>query len=66
MQTTKSTGYVIFSVRNDVYLNQGFTEKQDALEKEGKWQLFEKTDVFPALPFGDTKLLNRVFVYRVY
>jgi len=48
------------------YLNQGFKKKQDALEKEGKWQLLEKTDAFQALPFGDTKLLNRVFVYRVY
>ena len=65
IRITKSGGYVIFSVRNDVYSNQGFKEKQDVLEKEEKWQLLEKTDAFQALPRGDSKIFNRVFVYRV-
>ncbi|MFC1516754.1 class I SAM-dependent DNA methyltransferase [Thermodesulfobacteriota bacterium] len=65
IRITESGGYVIFSVRNDVYLNKGFKEKQDALEKGGKWQLLEKTDAFQALPLIDSKLFNRVFVYRV-
>ena len=65
IRITESGGYVIFSVRNDVYLNQGFKEKQVTLEKKGKWQLLEKTDSFQALPLGDSKLFNRVFIYSV-
>ena len=65
IRVIRSNGCVIFSVRNDVYLNQGFKEKQDALETEGKWQLLEKTDAFQALPQGDSTLFNRVFVYNI-
>ncbi len=51
--------------RADVYLEQGFKEKQDALEKESKWRLIEKTEPFRALPLEDPEILNCVFVYRV-
>jgi predicted TPR repeat methyltransferase len=65
IRITKPDGYIIFSVREDVYLNQGFKKKQDSLEKEGKWRLVEQTDPFQALPLGDSEIHNRIFVYRV-
>ena len=65
IRITKPEGYIIFSVRADVYLNQGFKEKQDGLEKEGKWRIIEKTEAFKGLPLGNSKLHNRIFVYQV-
>lgn len=65
IRITKPNGFIIFSVRADVYLNQGFKEKQDSLEKEGKWQLIEKTEPFQALPLGNSEIYNRIFEYRV-
>jgi hypothetical protein len=60
----------VYSARNNQELAKGYDEwaedyDQDALEKGEKWQLHEKTDSFQALPLIDSKLFNRVFVYRV-
>src|ERR687896_7927 len=35
IRVTKPGGYLIFSVRTDVYLDGSFKEKQEALEKKG-------------------------------
>jgi hypothetical protein len=35
------------------------------IEKDGKWQLAEKTDPFQSLPFAEPEAENRVFVYKV-
>jgi predicted TPR repeat methyltransferase len=65
IRVTKPGGYVIFSVRTDVYEDGGFKEKQETLEREGTWQLVETTDPFAHLPFEDPELKVRVFAYRV-
>ncbi|MDQ3927432.1 MAG: class I SAM-dependent methyltransferase, partial [Actinomycetota bacterium] len=65
IRVTKPGGYVIFSVRTDVYEDGGFKEKQETLEREGTWQLVEITDPFAHLPFEDPELKVRVFAYRV-
>ena len=65
IRITRPDGYIIFSVRADVYLKQGFKEKQDSLEREEKWRLIEITEPFRALPLGDSEIYNRIFVYRV-
>jgi predicted TPR repeat methyltransferase len=65
IRTTKAGGYMIFSVRTDVYEEGGFKDKQEALEREGRWQLVEATDPFSHLRFEDPELKVRVFVYRV-
>jgi predicted TPR repeat methyltransferase len=65
IRTTKSGGHMIFSVRTDVYEEGGFKDKQEALEREGKWQLVEATDPFSHLRFEDPELKVRVFVYQV-
>jgi len=66
LRITKSTGYILFSNKLDVYLEGGFKEKLEALEKEGIWSLIEMTEEFQSLPFqkvSDTT--NRIFVFRV-
>jgi SAM-dependent methyltransferase len=61
----KPGGHAIFGVRTDVYLEGGFKEKQDALEKEQKWQLVEATGPFSHLRFEDPNLEIQHFAYRV-
>jgi predicted TPR repeat methyltransferase len=66
IRATRPGGHVVFSVRTDVYEDGGFKEKQEALEREGKWQLLEVTDPFSHLRFEDPDLKVRVFAYRVH
>ncbi len=65
IRTTKAGGHVIFSVRTDVYVDGGFKAKQEALEKEERWQLVEMTDPFSHLRYEDPELKVQVFAYRV-
>ena len=65
IRVTKPGGYVIFSVRTDVYLEGGFKEKQEALQREGRWQLVETSEPFAHLRFEDPELKVQVFAYRV-
>jgi len=65
IRATKSGGYIIFSVRTDVYMGAGFKDKQEALEREEKWRLIEVTEPFSHLRFEDPELKVQVFAYRV-
>jgi hypothetical protein len=65
IRTTKAGGHIIFSVRTDVYVDGGFKDKQEALEREGRWQLVEVSDPFSHLRFEDPELKVRVFAYQV-
>jgi SAM-dependent methyltransferase len=38
VRVVEPDGWVIFSVRDDVYRKEGFEEKQASLEKEGRWR----------------------------
>jgi SAM-dependent methyltransferase len=66
IRVTKSGGHIIFSVRTDVYDDSGFKDKQEAIEREGRWQLLEMTDPFAHLRFEDPNLKVQVFAYRVH
>lgn len=65
IRITKLDGHLIFSVRTDVYLDGGFKEKQETLEREERWQLVEMTEPYAHLRFEDPDLKVRVFAYRV-
>ena len=65
IRATKPGGYVIFSVRTDVYEDGGFKEKQEALEREGTWQLVGTSEPFSHLRFEDPELKVQIFAYRV-
>ncbi len=65
IRVTRPGGYAIFSVRTDVYLDRGFEDKQEALQREGKWQLVEKSEPFSHLRFEDPELKVQIFAYQV-
>ncbi len=62
---TKAGGYVIFTVRTDLYENGQFKEKQDGLAAEGRWRLVEASEEFQPLPKGEPEVMHQVWVYQV-
>ncbi len=65
IRITKPGGYIVFSLRPDVYRDSGFKEKQDALESEGKWKLVEVSEEFQPLPKGEPDVYHQVWVYQI-
>lgn len=65
IRVTQPGGHIVFSVRADTYLEQGFKEKQEALEESGLWRLAEMTAPFQSLPLGEPQVRNQTFVYEV-
>lgn len=65
VRVTKPGGVVAFTLRPDVYEQDGFREKQEQLASEGKWELVEVTDKFYGLPKGEPDVQFQVWVYRV-
>ena len=65
IRVTKPSGYIVFSLRPDVYRESGFKEKQDALESEGKWKLAEASKAFQFLPKGEPDVYHQIWVYQV-
>jgi predicted TPR repeat methyltransferase len=64
VRVVKPGGWLVFSVRADVYENGGFQEKQAALEEAGAWEQVRMSVAFRPFPAGDSPHRNRVFVYR--
>lgn len=65
IRITKPDGYIVFSLRPDVYREGGFKEKQDHLEAAGKWKLVEASEEFQPLPKGEPDVYHQVWVYQV-
>ena len=65
VRVTRPGGHIVFSLRPDVYEGNGFRERQDELEAQGKWQLAERTEEFKPMPKGEPEVRHRVWVYRV-
>jgi len=65
IRITRPNGYIIFSLRPDVYQDSGFKEKQDNLEAAGKWNLIEVSEEFQPLPKGEPDVYHQVWVYQV-
>jgi len=65
IRITKPGGYIVFSLRPDVYRDSGFKEKQDNLEAAGKWKLAEVSEEFHPLPKGEPDVYHQVWVYQV-
>ena len=65
VRVTRPGGYIVFTLRPDVHRNDGFKEKQDALEAAGKWKLVETSEEFQPLPKGEPEVYHQVWVYRV-
>ncbi len=65
IRITRRGGYIVFSLRPDVYLQYGFKEKQAELEASGKWKLAEVSPEVKLLPKGEPEVTHQVWVYRV-
>ena len=65
IRITEPGGYIVFTLRPDVYENDGFREKQAALESAGKWKLVESSQKFQPLPIGEPDVYHQVWVYQV-
>ncbi len=65
VRVTKPGGHIVFSLRTDVYENNGFREMQDGLTAAGKWELAEMTDQFRPMPKGEPEVWHRDWAYRV-
>jgi hypothetical protein len=64
VRVVEPTGWVIFSIREDVYWNEGFEHKQASLEKEGRWRRVTMSEAFQPFPAGNTSHMIRLFVYQ--
>ena len=58
-------GFVVFTLRPDVYEQNGFREKQRQLESDGTWELARVTEEFLGMPKGEPDVLFQVWIYRV-
>ncbi len=65
VRVTKPGGVIAFTLRPDVYRQNGFREKQDELTAKGKWELVDVTDEFQGMPKGEPDVFFQVWVYRV-
>ena len=65
VRVTKQSGVVAFTLRPDVYEQNGFRERQEQLVSEGKWELVEVTDKFLGMPKGEPDVYFQVWTYRV-
>jgi len=65
VRITRPGGYIVFSLRPDVYEDSGFKEKQSALEAAGNWKLVEVTEKFQPLPKGEPEVYHQVWAYQV-
>ena len=64
IRVTQPGGYVVFSLRTDVYEEGGFKEKQQELEAQGKWKLVEVTEPFQPLPKGEPEVFHQIWAYQ--
>ena len=65
VRVTRPGGHVVFTLRPDVYEENGFREKQDALVHVGKWRLAEVSERFQPLPKGEPEVYHEVWAYQV-
>lgn len=63
IRITRPGGYLVFNVRNDVFEQRGFRERQDELEAAGRWRLQERTAPFRPFTVKEPGLFARIFVY---
>lgn len=65
IRITRPGGHIIFTVRDSVYTDKGFKEKQASLEADGAWKLVEKTEAVRAYTAGEAHIRCLFFVYEV-
>ena len=62
---TKPGGFIVFSLRVDLFEEGGFKEYQEGMEESGKWKLAELSDSYYPLPKGEPDVIHRIWAYQV-
>ena len=65
VRVVKSGGHIVFSLRTDTYLENGFKDKMDSLESAGLWKLVEVSEAYQPLPLGEPEVMHQVWVFQV-
>jgi len=65
IRITKPGGHIIFTLRTDVFVQNGFKEKQADLEQSRAWVLEEVSDPFRPMPKGEPDVWHQIWAYRV-
>ncbi len=65
VRVVKGGGHIVFSLRTDTYLENGFKDKMDSLESAGLWKLVEVSDAYYPLPKGEPEVMHQVWVFQV-
>jgi SAM-dependent methyltransferase len=65
IRVTRPGGHIIFTLREELYREGGFKERQEALAAHGLWRLVEASPPCRAFTVAEPDVLVRLFVYRV-
>ena len=65
VRVTRAGGYLVFTLRPDMYEGGPFKEKMEALAAAGKWTLAEVSERFQPLPIGEPDVYHQVWAYQV-
>ncbi len=65
VRITKPGGFIAFTLRPDIYERNGFREKQQALENDGKWELAHVSEEIKGLPKGELDVYFQIWIYKV-
>ena len=58
-------GYLVLTLRPDIFEPLGFRAKENELVASGKWELLEVTEPEPLLAKGEPDILHEIRVYRI-
>ena len=64
VRVTRPGGFVIFTLRPDLYESAGFREVREELEAAGRWELVKMGNSVQALPKGEPEVLHQLWVFR--
>ena len=65
VRITRDGGNIVFSLKTDLYEQEGFGQYLANLEATGRWRLVERSEPYRPLPKGEPEVVHRVWVYRV-
>ena len=64
VRVTRPGGFVIFTLRPDLYESAGFREVREELEAAGRWELVNMGKPVQALPKGEPEVLHQLWVFQ--
>lgn len=65
VRITKPGGFIVFSLRIELYEEGGFKEYQASLEEAGNWKLAELSEPYYPIPKAEPDVVHRIWAYGV-